>query len=147
MSRRLQFAMLFTLLSFWSRPMPAAEGDAEWQKKELQKLDGRWITYRMIPEQDGSVRRQRIELEFENERMNVYIYRDDKQTTAQPYSVKVLGVEKPSDADRCRRLKLDRVAFYYDFVKENLVLVGAIGYRPFEGFQFSGDYSRVPAPK
>jgi len=114
-----------------------------WQEGELKKLEGRWTTVREEKTDQDKIRRRRVDLEFAGGSLKVFIV-DEKD--AQPWSgppLKVIGVERDEALGSASRLKLERAQVYYDFVGENLIIVGGIGHRPFEGLMLSGEYRRV----
>jgi hypothetical protein len=114
-----------------------------WQEAELKKLAGRWTTSREEKADQDKIRRRRVDLEFADGLLKVFIF-DEKDV--EPWKgppLKVIGVERDEDARSTSRLKLERAEVYYDFVGEKMILVGAIGHRPFEGFKLSGEYKRV----
>ena len=118
-----------------------------WQEGELKKLEGRWTTVREEKSDQGEIRRRRVDVEYVGGNLKVFIF-DKKAAPPWEESLKVSGVEQSGSRGLASRLNLERQEeIYYDFVGENLILVGGIGHRPFEGFKLSGEYKRAEKPK
>ncbi|MFO0969092.1 MAG: DUF1080 domain-containing protein [Gemmataceae bacterium] len=124
-----------------------------WQDAELEKLRGRWTTLREKPSKTGAPAQQRIDLVFTDGKLTV-LGVDEKGTKKWSDAIKVTGVEqvKGVGVAYLSRLNLQgsptqKVQAYYDFVGGRLILVGSIGFRPWEGFQLSGEYRRVEGGK
>ncbi len=122
---------------------------------ELKKLSGRWTTVREEKTADGTSRRSRIDLEFAGSTLKVFVYNDKGRLTFDG-KLNVISAEelKGVGLGSVGRLGLagayevkQKAEAHYDFVGEELVLVGRIGWRPWEGFHLSGQYRRAPAPK
>ena len=123
-----------------------ADDKKTWQEGELKKLEGRWTTVREEKTDQGKNRRRRVDVEFVGGNLKVYIF-DKKDARPWEGSLKVTGVERAGSRGLASRLNLERQEeVYYGFVGENLILVGGIGHRPFEGFKVSGEYKRAENP-
>ena len=124
-----------------------ADDKKTWQEGELKKLEGRWTTVREEKTDQGKNRRRRVDVEYVGGNLKVFIF-DKKAAPPWEESLKVIGVEQSGGRGLASRLNLERQEeIYYDFVGKNLILVGGIGHRPFEGFKLSGEYKRVEKPK
>jgi hypothetical protein len=131
-----------------------AQDQTAWQEAQLKKLSGRWTTIREEKTAPDKTRRRRVDLEFADGKLKVFISGEiaSKQPTGE---LRVLGVVKVPEVigdGNYGWLNLggnasQKVAVYYDFVGEKLVLIGRIGWRPWEGFRVSGEYQRAETPK
>jgi hypothetical protein len=130
-----------------------AEGEKSWQEAEVKKLGGRWTTVREEKIAKEKVRRRRVDLEFADGKLTVFLF-NEKDAQIFDDHLKVIGVEevKGLGLGSIARLKLggnesQKAEVYYDFVGEKLILIGRIGWRPWEGFPLSGEYKRAEKPK
>ena len=133
-----------------------AQDQAAWQDAQLKKLSGRWTTMRQEKAGPDKIRQLRVELEFGDGKVKVVVFQKDASKRLFDGNLRVLGVErvKPgSGLGSFARLSVGSTTgtgkydVYFDFVGDQLVLVGVIGWRPFEGFQLSGEYKQGEMPK
>jgi hypothetical protein len=122
----------------------------------LKRLLGRWMTVREQKDPAGKLLRTRVELEFASDKLNVFVLNEDGTKRLFDGQLRILGVEQLDKPGLGwfwrinlggRETETRRVDAYFDFVGENLILVGRIGWRPWEGFHLSGDYKRAEKPK
>jgi len=119
------------------------------------KLTGHWQCERTTPFKNG-IRRLRIELVVTDKRINVAIFQDADDDTRKPYRDQV-PIERIGFAgwsarnrnqnnkrvgDACYLIDVGDGSLFVDFVGDRMVVVGKLTNRPWEGFQFSGTYSR-----
>jgi hypothetical protein len=127
------------------------EDKKAWQENKLKKFQGRWTTVRDVKADKGKIRRQRVDLEFADGDLKVYlkVFTDGEKEDSWDGSIKVMGVEQVGMDSRLilGDGKQKKAEIHYDFVGERLILVGRIGTRPWEGFRLSGEYKRVEKPK
>src|SRR5262245_31240967 len=143
------FAVLPACLS---RPLAAGEKPT-WQEAQLKKLSGRWTTVREETAGPDKVRRTRVDLEFADGKIKLFLF-NEKGGMIFDGELRVIGVEeiKGVGLGPVSRLKLggnelQKAEVHYDFVGEKLILVGRIGWRPYEGFALSGEYQRPEKAK
>jgi hypothetical protein len=110
-----------------------------WQEAELKKLAGRWTSVREEKTGPDTTRTRRVDLEFAGGELSVSTF-DDKGKREWDGSLKVVGVGP-------NLLTFERAEAHYDLIDGRLVVVGRIGYRPWEGFALSGEYRRAAKAK
>jgi hypothetical protein len=148
MRRGLLWVGVFAALTVGPIRTLHADDKEVWQEAQLKKLGGRWTTVREEKTDEDKPRRRRVDLEFTDGKLKVFV-RDEKDApiSAGP-PLKVIGVERAGGRGLASRLDLERdEQVYFDLVGEKLILVGGIGHRPFEGFTLSGEYKRAEQPK
>ena len=120
-----------------------ANSKQSWQQSELQKLQGRWTTFREEKTDEGKLRRQWVELEFADGGLKVLIL-DENRNQSWSNSLRVIGVERVGPVSRLNLGSGEqrKAEIYYDFTGDKMTLVGRIIPRPFEGFSLSGEYQR-----
>ena len=132
-----------------------AQGKKTWQEDQLRRLSGRWTTLHEQKDAAGRPLRTRVDLEFAEGKLNVFVLDESGTRRLFDGQLKVIGV-KESEGPGIgwfARLSLggsneiQRAEAYYDFVGEKLILVGRVGWRPWEGFHLSGEYRRAEKPK
>jgi hypothetical protein len=109
-----------------------------WQEAELKKLAGRWTTVREEKAEKDKIRRITVDLQFADGNLSVTI---DGITHPAPRMVLVKPDRGPA------RFDLGINPIYYSFVGGQLIVVGTIMNRPFEGFDLSGEYRRSEPAK
>jgi hypothetical protein len=102
----------------------------------------------------GKTHRTRVELEFADGKLKVIVFKENATKRLFDGELRVLGDEavKVVGFGNFARLNLggdetQKVEVYYDFVGEKVILVCRIGWRPWEGFPLSGEYTRAARPK
>jgi hypothetical protein len=126
-----------------------AQEDKSWQDDQLKKLSGRWTAL-----QEQKVW-QRVDLEFTDGRVKVSVVDDGGGKRLFDGDLRLLGVEKVRQPGLGNVARLavgattgtGKTDVYYDLLGERLILVGVIGWRPFEGLHLSGEYKRAETPK
>jgi hypothetical protein len=131
-----------------------ADDKKPWEEAEFKKLSGRWTTFREEKTGQDKIRRSRVDLEFAGGKLKVFILdQTGARTRKSQDEIKVLGAEeiKGLGLGSIARLILgnerQKAEVYYDFVGDRLILVGRIGFRPWEGFHLSGEYKRAEKPQ
>lgn len=125
-----------------------------WQENQLKKLGGSWTTFQDEQDAKGKPLRRRVDLEFADGRLKVNVYNEDGAKRLFDGELTVLGAEELEGPGlgNLSRLNLggsptQKAEVYYDLVGEKLILVGRVGWRPWEGFHLSGEYARPEKPK
>jgi hypothetical protein len=149
----LWFGLLAVLTGCPTRALYAQDQTA-WQKAQLQKLGGRWAAAREEKTAPDKIHRTRVELDFSDGKLKVFVFNENATKPFFDGALRVIGVEqvKVLGLGDYGQLNLggnetQKVVVYYDFVGEKLILVGRIGWRPWEGFHLSGEYSPAETPK
>ena len=87
----------------------------------------------------------------------VFVFKENATIPSFDGKLRVLGVEEVKAQDGVglpfgrftigSTTGTGKTEVYYDFVGDKLVIVGRIGWRPYEGFRLSGKYKRAEPPK
>ena len=130
-----------------------ADDQKSWHENEFKKLEGCWTTFREENAGADKIRRSRVDLEFAEGKLRVFLF-DEKGAKQWDGEIKMISAEeiKGIGLGSISRLNLrgnetQKVEVYYAFVGDKLILVGRIGFRPWEGFHVSGEYKRAEKPK
>ena len=138
------------LAAVGQEPINRANADAKntWQDSEIKKLQGRWTVIREEKNYQNKVRRGWMDLEFADRRLKIVTLDENRKQTWDS-SLEVIDVERVGPVSRLilGHGTQKKAEVYFDFVGDKLILVGRIVPRPFEGFQFSGEYARVEQPR
>jgi hypothetical protein len=148
MRRCLLWAGVFAVLTVGPIGTLQADDKEVWREAQLKKLGGRWTTVREEKTDQDKTRRSRVDLEFTDGKLKVFLLDEKGAPLWAGPPLKVIGAEHTGGRGLASRLDLERdEQVYYDFVGDKLILVGGIGHRPFEGFPLSGEYRRAEQPK
>ena len=131
-----------------------ADDPTPWQQEQFKKLSGRWTTIRIVKSGKDEFRKIQVDLEFAAGELKVESHdpKDGKRLSQD--KLKVVDVAAVNGLGGGSHAKLivggnasQKAEVSYDFVGDKLVLVGRVGWRPWEGFSLSGEYQRPEKSK
>ena len=131
-----------------------ADDPTPWQQEQFKKLSGHWTTIRMAKSATDELRKIQVDLEFVAGELKVDLHdpKDGKRLFQDKLKVvDVAAVNGLGGGSHARLIvggnASQKAEVSYDFVGEKLVLVGRVGWRPWEGFSLSGEYQRPEKAK